>query len=128
IGSDMELASAFSNLITNAIKYTPKGGTITMGWHDDGVQGYFTVEDTGIGIDLDKFNELIIDNKIFSTTGTEGEEGTGLGLILCKELIDKNNGTFRAALNADGGTSFFFTLPLIHTNKNKPSNASSNLE
>ena len=37
IGSDMELASAFSNLITNAIKYTPKGGTITMGWHDDKV-------------------------------------------------------------------------------------------
>ncbi|MFW1946264.1 ATP-binding protein, partial [Acinetobacter guillouiae] len=49
IGSDAELASAFSNLITNAIKYTPTGGTVTIGWHDDSEHGYFTVEDTGIG-------------------------------------------------------------------------------
>ena len=47
----MEIASAFSNLITNAIKYTPKGGIITIGWHDDGEHGYFTVQDNGIGID-----------------------------------------------------------------------------
>lgn len=51
IGSDMELASAFSNLITNAIKYTPKGGTITIGWHDDSESAYFVVQDNGIGID-----------------------------------------------------------------------------
>ncbi|MGE8564662.1 MAG: phosphate regulon sensor histidine kinase PhoR, partial [Acinetobacter bohemicus] len=80
IGSDMELASAFSNLITNAIKYTPKGGTITMGWHDDGVQGYFTVEDTGIGIDpkhLPRLTERFyrVDSARSRQTG-----GTGLGL------------------------------------------------
>ena len=87
IGSDMELASAFSNLITNAIKYTPKGGTITMGWHDDGVQGYFTVEDTGIGIDpkhLPRLTERFyrVDSARSRQTG-----GTGLGLAIVKHVL-----------------------------------------
>jgi len=84
IGSDMELASAFSNLITNAIKYTPKGGTVTIGWHDDGDQGYFTVEDTGIGINpkhLPRLTERFyrVDSARSRQTG-----GTGLGLAIVK--------------------------------------------
>ncbi|MCX2643617.1 histidine kinase dimerization/phospho-acceptor domain-containing protein, partial [Klebsiella pneumoniae] len=79
IGSDMEIASAFSNLITNAIKYTPKGGTITIGGHDDGEQAYVSVQDTGIGINpkhLPRLTERFyrVDSDRSRQTG-----GTGLG-------------------------------------------------
>ncbi|WP_288689259.1 phosphate regulon sensor histidine kinase PhoR, partial [uncultured Acinetobacter sp.] len=87
IGSDVELASAFSNLVTNAIKYTPKGGTVTIGWHDDGTHGYFTVEDTGIGIDpkhLPRLTERFyrVDSARSRQTG-----GTGLGLAIVKHVL-----------------------------------------
>ncbi|MFW2084030.1 ATP-binding protein, partial [Acinetobacter guillouiae] len=79
-----ELASAFSNLITNAIKYTPKGGTVTIGWQDDSEHGYFTVEDTGIGIDPKHIPRLTercyrVDSARSRQTG-----GTGLGLAIVK--------------------------------------------
>ena len=91
IGSDMELASAFSNLITNAIKYTPKGGTITIGWHDDGEHGYFSVQDTGIGIDpkhLPRLTERFyrVDSARSRQTG-----GTGLGLAIVKHVLMQHN-------------------------------------
>ena len=77
----------FSNLITNAIKYTPKGGTITIGWHDDGESAYFVVQDNGIGIDpkhLPRLTERFyrIDSDRSRRTG-----GTGLGLAIVKHVL-----------------------------------------
>ncbi|OTG66855.1 phosphate regulon sensor histidine kinase PhoR [Acinetobacter sp. ANC 4470] len=119
IGSDMELASAFSNLITNAIKYTPKGGTITMGWHDDGVQGYFTVEDTGIGIDpkhLPRLTERFyrVDSARSRQTG-----GTGLGLAIVKHVLMQHGAHLEIESKENQGSTFKVVFPkerLYHMN------------
>ena len=111
IGSDMELASAFSNLITNAIKYTPKGCTITMGWHDDGVQGYFTVEDTGIGIDpkhLPRLTERFyrVDSARSRQTG-----GTGLGLAIVKHVLMQHGAHLEIESKENQGSTFKVVFP-----------------
>lgn len=119
IGSDMELASAFSNLITNAIKYTPKGGTITIGWHDDGEHGYFTVQDTGIGIDprhLPRLTERFyrVDSARSRQTG-----GTGLGLAIVKHVLMQHNAYLEIESKENEGSTFKAVFPkerLYHLN------------
>lgn len=104
--------SVISNLVGNAVKFTPKGGRISISGEVT-EDNYFQirVKDSGVGIDLEKFALMLKDNKIYTTQGTEGEPGTGLGLLLCKELVADNGGTFWAEHNADGGSSMLFTLP-----------------
>ncbi|MCP0915168.1 phosphate regulon sensor histidine kinase PhoR [Acinetobacter indicus] len=111
IGSDMELASAFSNLITNAIKYTPKGGTITIGWHDDGEHGYFSVQDTGIGIDpkhLPRLTERFyrVDSARSRQTG-----GTGLGLAIVKHVLMQHNAYLEVESKENSGSTFKAVFP-----------------
>lgn len=111
IGSDMELASAFSNLITNAIKYTPKGGTITIGWHDNGEQGYFSVEDTGIGIDpkhLPRLTERFyrVDSARSRATG-----GTGLGLAIVKHVLMQHGAHIEIESKENQGSTFIAVFP-----------------
>ena len=119
IGSDTELSSAFSNLITNAIKYTPKGGTITMGWHDDGEHGIFTVEDTGIGIDpkhLPRLTERFyrVDSARSRQTG-----GTGLGLAIVKHVLMQHGAHLEIESKENQGSTFKVIFPkerLYHMN------------
>ena len=111
IGSDMELASAFSNLITNAIKYTPKGGSITMGWHDDGESAYFIVEDNGIGIDpkhLPRLTERFyrIDSDRSRRTG-----GTGLGLAIVKHVLMQHQAHLEVESKENEGSTFKVVFP-----------------
>ncbi|WP_180028380.1 phosphate regulon sensor histidine kinase PhoR [Acinetobacter sp. YH16032] len=111
IGSDMELASAFSNLITNAIKYTPKGGTITIGWHDDGERGYFSVQDTGIGIDpkhLPRLTERFyrVDSARSRQTG-----GTGLGLAIVKHVLMQHGAHIEIESKENEGSTFIAVFP-----------------
>ncbi len=111
IGSDMELASAFSNLITNAIKYTPKGGIITMGWHDDGESAYFVVEDNGIGIDpkhLPRLTERFyrIDSDRSRRTG-----GTGLGLAIVKHVLMQHQAHLEIESKENQGSTFKVIFP-----------------
>lgn len=111
IGSDVELASAFSNLITNAIKYTPQGGTITIGWHDDGEHGYFSVADTGIGIDpkhLPRLTERFyrIDSARSRATG-----GTGLGLAIVKHALMQHDAYLDVISKENQGSVFKAVFP-----------------
>ena len=111
IGSDAELASAFSNLITNAIKYTPKGGTVTIGWHDDTEHGYFTVEDTGIGIDPKHIPRLTerfyrVDSARSRQTG-----GTGLGLAIVKHVLMQHNAYLEIDSKENQGSVFRVVFP-----------------
>lgn len=105
--------SVLINLYGNAIKFTYEKGKVEVSGKVINDKDFeIRIKDNGLGIDIKKFNLMLSENKYFTTKGTAGEEGTGLGLLLCKELIANNHGEFRAENNEDGGSSFYFTLPI----------------
>ncbi|ENX60592.1 MULTISPECIES: phosphate regulon sensor histidine kinase PhoR [Acinetobacter] len=111
IGSDIEIASAFSNLITNAIKYTPAGGIITIGWHEDGDHAYFTVQDNGIGINpkhLPRLTERFyrVDSARSRQTG-----GTGLGLAIVKHVLMQHGAHLEISSKENEGSTFTAVFP-----------------
>ncbi|MFZ4522957.1 MAG: hybrid sensor histidine kinase/response regulator [Bacteroidales bacterium] len=111
--ADANMVSAIvRNLVSNAIKFTRPGGNITIySVLNNGYQD-FTVEDNGIGIPEKEMEKLFrIDTKVY-TKGTADESGTGLGLILCKEFIEKNSGSIRVESKPGQGSRFIFTLPV----------------
>ena len=98
------------NLLSNAIKYTPENGAIEVGANCSATTASIYVRDTGMGIpsgDLEKITE----NNFYTTKGTAGEPGTGLGLMLCKEFIVRNGGTLQIESIPEKGSTFTFTLP-----------------
>jgi signal transduction histidine kinase/ligand-binding sensor domain-containing protein len=102
----------FRNLISNAIKFTPRNGNIFVRakTHDNRI--ICQVEDTGIGMEQDTFENLFKLGSSKSSPGTEGETGTGLGLILCKEFIKKSRGSIWVESEPGKGSKFFFSLPV----------------
>lgn len=105
------LGTVMRNLIANAVKFTPRGGTVTVGCTLDEEGARFYVADTGKGIEPERLERIFELNVKGSTPGTENEKGTGLGLILCHEFISLHNGTLEAGNNESGGAIFSFTLP-----------------
>ncbi len=103
--------SVILNLISNSIKFTPRGGSIKISADADNEMITIMVMDTGIGIRQDNLEKLFKIDEHFTTSGTSNEIGTGLGLILCKELIEKNEGKIWVKSEEKVGTTFFFTLP-----------------
>ncbi len=105
------ITTVVRNLLTNAIKYTFVNGKVTIDATDIGKKIEVIVRDTGVGIsdtDIEKLFRIDINH---STIGTAEEKGTGLGLILCKEFILKNQGEIWVESNKNEGSSFHFTLP-----------------
>lgn len=105
--------SVLQNLITNAIKFTPENGTVQIESEAKGSFVEVSVKDSGIGMlqeDLEKLFRIDIHH---STSGTNNEKGSGLGLILCKELIEKNDGEISVSSKPGVGTKFTITLPLM---------------
>jgi len=100
------------NLITNAIKYTHKGGTINVMAGVNEHQTSISVIDNGVGIDPTMIDKLFKISEKVSTAGTEKETGTGLGLLLCKEFVEKHGGQIRVTSEWGKGSEFVFTLPL----------------
>ena len=105
------IGTVLRNLISNAIKYTKPGGsiTITSYLHDNGVR--IAVSDTGIGIPQIAIDNLFRIDKNQSTPGTQDELGTGLGLILCKEFVEKHGGQIEVESEINKGTTFLVSLP-----------------
>jgi signal transduction histidine kinase len=99
------------NLISNAIKFTNPGGEIKVTIHEKQNELLISVMDTGVGIKKDRFEELFQIDKNHSTQGTKNEKGTGLGLILCKEFIEKHEGKLWIESEVDKGSTFYFTIP-----------------
>jgi PAS domain S-box-containing protein len=101
------------NLISNAIKFTPHKGKIVVSASRFNGHIEVKVSDNGVGISEAKQDTIFrIDTKS-STPGTDMESGTGLGLILCKEFVEKNGGKIRVESTVGKGSSFIFTLPLF---------------
>ncbi len=100
------------NLINNAIKFTQKGGEIKVSARMMKNFVEVSVSDSGIGIAKEYIQNLFRIDKTFNRAGTANERGTGLGLILCKEFVEKNGGTIWVESEENKGTTFRFTLPL----------------
>jgi signal transduction histidine kinase/predicted negative regulator of RcsB-dependent stress response len=99
------------NLISNALKFTHEGGAITIATEEKENEWVISVADNGIGMNPE-IKEMLFDKiNPYSTRGTANEKGTGLGLILCKEFIEKNNGRIWVESQERQGSTFWFTLP-----------------
>ncbi|MCX6145993.1 MAG: HAMP domain-containing sensor histidine kinase, partial [Candidatus Kapabacteria bacterium] len=101
----------FRNLISNAIKFTPNNGKISIKSDSNGSDSIISISDTGVGISKDNINNLFRIDFHSTSIGTNQEKGTGLGLILCKEFIEKQNGKIWVESEIGKGTTFYFTLP-----------------
>lgn len=99
------------NLINNAIKFTSREGVITITTHDFENKIELSIADTGLGISRDNLMNLFKIDVTQSTSGTSGEKGTGLGLIICKEFVEINGGNIRVESELGKGSNFCFTLP-----------------
>ncbi len=106
------VSTVIRNLLSNAIKFTPKKGTITINCEQRDTMALFTISDTGIGIPAKGISKLFRIDGHYTTLGTEEELGTGLGLILCKEFVEKNGGKIEVTSEEGVGTTFSFSLPV----------------
>jgi signal transduction histidine kinase len=113
IVADPEMTkTVLRNLITNAIKFTFAEGTVLVECERQENEMLFSITDTGIGIEPEHLNKLFrIDCKL-SRNGTADEKGTGLGLILCKEFIEKQSGKIWVESETGKGSCFKFTIPV----------------
>lgn len=105
------ISAVLRNLISNAIKFTNTCGKIRISAKDDKEKLTITIVDNGMGIPPEAIDKLFrIDNK-YSTAGTQNEKGTGLGLILCREFVQKNGGEIWVESGQQTGSTFSFTIP-----------------
>ena len=111
ISSDI-LKTVFRNLVTNAIKFTNEGGVVTVSTSI--IDGYrqFEVRDTGVGIETEKLSKMFDPAQGFTSLGTKSEKGTGLGLMLCKDILEKVGGRIWVESEVGTGSVFKFKVPL----------------
>jgi len=108
---EVTIHTAFRNIISNAIKFTPDHGKITIETEISGNYVAIIIKDNGIGMSEDKINEIFNKNKHFTSPGTKNEMGTGLGLFLVKDFVDQNKGKLRVESKLGLGTTFKVCLP-----------------
>lgn len=111
---EMKLTLALSNLVENAIKYTPEGGTVTVTLEADHQNAFFTVKDTGIGISPEDQTKIF--NRFYRVDKTRDREtgGTGLGLAITHSTVMMHNGSIKVVSAEGEGSSFAVRLPLKH--------------
>ncbi len=107
------IRTVLRNLVSNALKYTAMEGAVVLGAKRLPDRIEVMVKDNGLGMAPEMVAKLFKLDQTFSTAGTADEQGTGLGLILCKEFIEKNRGTISVESVHGHGSTFRFTLPLI---------------
>ena len=111
------LKTVLRNLVSNAIKFTNNGGTININAEENSGNVTISVSDNGIGIKPDDLKKLFNISEFITTTGTAEETGTGFGLLLCKEFVDKHQGKIWVESELGKGSDFKFTLPIFTDEK-----------
>ncbi len=99
------------NLISNAIKFTRVQGTIAITAIDAGSEIEIIVQDNGVGMEKELADNLFSSNTYYTSVGTNNEKGSGLGLVLCKDFVERNGGKIRVISILNEGSKFIFTLP-----------------
>jgi signal transduction histidine kinase len=105
------LQSVVRNLLSNAIKFTNPGGCVEIHAESGADHVTISVEDDGVGIPAEDLQGLFDPRSGASRPGTQGEQGTGLGLVLCRDIVEQHGGTIQAESQPGQGSSFSFTLP-----------------
>ncbi len=104
----------FRNLISNALKYTHSGGSVVLTAKQLSPEEIdVCITDTGIGMNKELCSKLFIVNEQVSRKGTDGEASSGLGLLICKEFVDRQGGRIWAESEENKGSSFHFTLQKV---------------
>ncbi|MGE5426327.1 MAG: PAS domain S-box protein [Methylococcaceae bacterium] len=107
------LNAIFRNLISNAIKFTRQGGEIVITVEQEKDDWKVTISDNGVGINKEALDKLFRIDASYKTAGTNNETGTGLGLLLCKEFIDKHGAKIWVESEVGIGSRFYFTIPQL---------------
>ncbi len=110
------ISTVLRNLLSNAVKFTENGGKVTILSATDKNELTVTITDNGVGISKDRIDKLFTIKEGYSTTDTKKEKGTGLGLILCKEFIEKHHGKIWVESIVGIGSSFYFSIPITNEN------------
>lgn len=105
------LNTIIRNLVSNALKFTPAEETVSLTAKEEKEKAFIEINDTGTGIHAEKIQQLFTLEKK-SAKGTAGEKGTGLGLMLCKELVELNKGTIKVFSELGKGSRFVFSVPM----------------
>ncbi len=109
------LAQAFNNILSNSIKFTPKGGQVSLSaaaeTHNGQPVAAIRIRDTGVGIPAEELPKLFEKFNKFQRSGTKGEKGTGLGMSIAKEVIDLHGGSIEVESEVGVGTTFTIRLP-----------------
>jgi len=105
------ISTVLRNLISNAIKFTMAGGDIQISIEEKNKEVLVAVKDNGLGLSKNSIQRLFRIDDTVSTPGTQNEVGTGLGLILCKEFIEKHQGKIWVDSEEGKGSTFYFSLP-----------------
>ena len=116
---DTSVKTILRNLLSNAIKFSYKNSKVIVNSRlikNNKTNSFIeiTVQDYGVGIPKNDLGKLFKIESSLSTYGTEKEKGTGLGLILCKELVEKNGGKLWVESEQDKGSTFFITLKIAN--------------
>ncbi|SDS20703.1 Signal transduction histidine kinase [Mucilaginibacter mallensis] len=110
-GDEIMIDIVIRNLVENAVKFSKAGDIVTLGAEKKESLTLITVKDNGKGIPEEAQAKIFDKLSSYTTFGTASEKGSGLGLLLCKELVEKNNGTLWFESKTDIGSSFYFTIP-----------------
>jgi two-component system phosphate regulon sensor histidine kinase PhoR len=111
VGSARELRSAFSNLVSNAVRYTPEGGTVTLSWRLDGTRGVFAVADTGIGVETRHIPRLTERFYRVDQGRSRDAGGTGLGLAIVKHVLTRHQASLEVESEFGKGSTFRAEFP-----------------
>lgn len=105
------ITTVLRNLLSNGVKFTQSGGVVRVTAEAQETRLIVTVRDSGVGMTTDELDGLFRIDSTHTKSGTAGETGTGLGLIICKEFVERNGGRIWASSRPAAGTAFHFSLP-----------------